>query len=100
LDRCRLYADQHLINRPRSKPLVIDTHLYPHERDQTLLTTIEDFAPYGEANPHPTFLITGTIVSYREHTRDEKTMRFFHILADTVRIPVVVRRCDRRDWRE
>lgn len=100
LERCKTYEHKYLHNRPRSKPLIVDTHLHPDERDQTLLATLDQFAPYGEANPQPILLLTGKIVSYREYQRDEKIMRFFSILTDTVRIPVVVRRCERWDWQE
>jgi len=39
------------------KSVSIDTKLYDHERDDDLLAKINQFAPFGEGNEEPTFLI-------------------------------------------
>ncbi|HCB51448.1 TPA: hypothetical protein DEP21_02630 [Patescibacteria group bacterium] len=51
------YCEKCIRDEDLQKSVSIDTKLYDHERDDDLLSKINQFAPFGEGNEEPIFLI-------------------------------------------
>lgn len=56
------YCEGCIRDEDLQKSVSIDTKLYDHEWDDSLLEKINRFAPFGEGNEEPTFLVEGLYV--------------------------------------
>ena len=62
-DFMRDYCNKNIKESDLQKSLKIDTHIYPHERDNDTLRDIEKLAPFGEGNKEPVFIIENVKVN-------------------------------------
>jgi len=57
------YCNKNIKESDLQKSLKIDTHIYPHERNNDTLCDIEKLAPFGEGNKEPVFIIENVKVN-------------------------------------
>jgi single-stranded DNA-specific DHH superfamily exonuclease len=56
ISRFQKYCKKNIKETDLPKTITIDTKIYPQEREQNLLQSINEFAPFGEGNEEPSFL--------------------------------------------
>ena len=62
IQRFQTYCNECIQDHHLIKTVKVDTKIYQHERDNVILAKIQQFAPFGEGNSEPVFLLEDIVI--------------------------------------